>query len=250
MTQVDSVEEETRCLLELAKKSGALAGIADLSLLEGLPTYGGLRISDYRYAVSVAMALPSDAVKMITEDSPGVLYGHAYKTSNQALDALSLAIAQEIEGRGYRTLIIPASLTIDREKNVGHASHKAFAWAAGLGWIGRNALLINPAYGPAVRLATVLTDMPLKPNSPVTNGCGECRLCVLSCPAKALTHVKFDVRPSSRDEILDAGGCLARLEKNKESLAQDPLTFQYAATICGICIKVCPIAKQRRVIRR
>jgi len=244
---MDTIERNTRQILTIARSAGALAGVADLALLKDLPSYGGLRLSDYNYAVSVAIVLPSDAIAMIKDENPGVLYAHAYKNANQALDLITLAIAQDIERRGYRTLIIPASMTIDREKCAGHASHKAFAWASGLGWIGRNALLINPKYGPDLRLATVLTDMPLKPGSPIKNGCGECRLCVLSCPAKVLTHSKFDVRPARRDEILDAEGCLTRLERNKSNLARDSLTSPYAATICGVCIKVCPVAKRGKM---
>jgi epoxyqueuosine reductase QueG len=241
------LEANTRLIISTALDAGAsLAGIADLKLLEGLPVYGGLDLASYRCAVSIAVALPSGALELISVKSPGVLYAHAYRTANAALDAIALRVSQKISEKGHRAFVIPASLRIDIEKEIGHASHKAFAWAAGLGWIGRNALLVNPIYGSDLRLATVVTDMPMETATPVKNGCGECRLCVLSCPPKALSYAKFEVRPSSREEILDTKRCAAWLNVKSDDLASDPLTAPLASHICGMCIKVCPAGKRRK----
>ena len=240
------LEYQTKEILSTAISVGAsLAGIADLKLLKDLPVYGGLSLDKFRYAVSVAVALPSYAIEMIREDDPGMLYAHAYRTANLALDSITLKIAAKIFGRGYHALAIPASMRVDQKEHLGHVSHKAFAWAAGLGWIGRNGLLINPIYGSRIRLATVLTDMPLKPGKPMDNGCGECRLCVLICPSKALKYSKFKVRPRSREEIFEASKCYQRLAKNREMLAQRHKMVEHAVTICGMCIKVCPIGKRK-----
>ncbi len=69
-----------------------------------------------------------------------------------------------------------------------HISHKAVARMAGLGWQGKSLLLINPEYGPRVRLVTILTDMPLTPDGPVKNRCGACLECVQACPASAIKN--------------------------------------------------------------
>jgi epoxyqueuosine reductase QueG len=240
------LENQTKEILSTAFLAGAsLVGIANLKLLKDLPVYGGLSLDKFKYAISVAVALPSYAIEMITESDPGMLYAHAYRTANLALDSITLKIAAKISGKGYKTLAIPASMRVDQKEQLAHVSHKAFAWATGLGWIGRNGLLINPKYGSRIRLATVLTDMPLKPGKPIDNGCGECRLCVLMCPSKALRYSKFKVRPSNREEIFDINKCYERLTKNREMLVQRHKMVEYAVTICGMCIKVCPIGKQK-----
>ena len=242
----NGIEKNTEVVLSTARSAGTtLTGVADLKLLKDLPVYGGLSLDKFRYAISVAVALPSCAIEMTTVDDPGMLYAHAYRTANLALDSITLKVAAKISGKGYRTLTIPASMIVDQKRHLGHVSHKPFAWAAGLGWIGRNGLLINPTYGSRIRLATVLTDMPLMPGKPIGNGCGECRLCVLTCPSKALRYSKFEVRPGSREEIFDADKCYERLVKNKELLAKKHHMVEHAVTICGMCIKVCPFGKAR-----
>jgi epoxyqueuosine reductase len=240
----NNIVVQTEEILSTALSAGAsLAGIANLKLLKGLPVYKGVSLDKFRYAVSVAVALPSYAIEMITVDDPGMLYAHAYRTANLALDSITLKIAAKISGKGYRALAIPASMRVDQKRHLGHVSHKAFAWAAGLGWIGRNGLLINPIYGSRIRLGTVLTDMPLKPGQPMDNRCGECRLCILTCPSKALKYSRFKVRPSSREEIFDPDKCFERLTKNEELLIKRHHMVEHAAHICGMCIKVCPFGK-------
>jgi epoxyqueuosine reductase len=239
------IKTETREILSYARSMGAtLAGVADLKLLKDLPVYGGLSLDKFKHAISIAIALPSEAVEMITNDDPGMLYAHAYRASNFLLDSIAMKVAAELSRRGYRSLVIPASMRVLQAEAAAHASHKAFAWAAGMGWIGRNAMLTNPQFGSKLRFATVLTDMPLSPGKPVPNGCGVCRLCVVSCPARAFKYVPFEVRPSSREEIFDADKCYAYLLKCKEVLAKKHHMHEHAIPICGVCIRVCPIGKK------
>lgn len=241
------VEDETNEILSYTRSMGAtLAGVADLDLLKGLPIHGGLSFKKFKYAISIAIALPSEAVEMIENDDPGMLYAHAYRASNFLLDSIAMKLAGELSRRGYRSLIIPASMRVLQAEAAAHASHKAFAWAAGMGWIGRNAMLTNPKFGSKLRFATVLTDMPLVPGKPIPNGCGVCRLCVVTCPAKAYKYVPFEVRPSSREEIFDPDKCYQYLLKCKDVLAKKHHMVEHATPICGVCIKVCPIGKGAR----
>jgi len=76
--------------------------------------------------------------------------------------------------------------------NVGLFSHKMAARLTGLGWIGPNYLLITLGIGPRVRWVTVFTDAPLKAGEPMPDRCGDCRLCVETCPPKAFTGRPFD----------------------------------------------------------
>ena len=74
-------------------------------------------------------------------------------------------------------------------------NHKMAATSAGIGWVGKNGLLISPEHGPRLSLATVLTDAPLAPDAPVEAGrCGECTLCRDHCPSGAITGAEWSRR--------------------------------------------------------
>ena len=94
---------------------------------------------------------------------------------------------------------------------VGHVSHKMIARFAGLGWIGRNILLVNPRYGSRVRYVSILTDMPLKIDGENPDSCGSCRKCISACPAGAIKE---------RPEDFDLNACYQQLDyfRKKENL--------------------------------
>lgn len=86
--------------------------------------------------------------------------------------------------------------------------NKTIAILGGLGWIGKNNLLITPEYGAAQCLGTVLTDAPLETvlYEPLLPKCGKCSVCVDICEKQVLKNKKWS--PStSRDEIVDVYGC-------------------------------------------
>jgi epoxyqueuosine reductase QueG len=112
---------------------------------------------------------------------------------------------------------------VDWEGQRGHLSHKLVAKFAGLGWIGRSSLLINPLHGARVRLVTVLTDMPLPFNFPLSLDCGQCRSCIPLCPAGAISERGYDMR--------------ACVEKLKEFSSRRGI----GVLICGMCVLACPL---------
>lgn len=237
----------TQRITKAALEAGAsIVGVADLDIVKGLPSYDGLRLDTFRSAISYAVPLPGQAFELIHESDPGRFYAWAYKTANQLLDIIGIRVASLISSLGGESLAIPSSMRVDPFNELGHVSHKAFALAAGLGWIGRNNLLVTPDYGPRVRLGTVLTDLELDSGSPMDNKCGDCRLCILSCPSKALSYREFKTRPSTREEIFDPKKCSARLNNMKEILSKKPGIGEFAVTVCGMCIKVCPYGKKAR----
>jgi hypothetical protein len=85
------------------------------------------------------------------------------------LASLKKKAVRILKKEGYKYLSIPADS--DRIKNTFIAKlyplfqHKIAATSAGLGWIGRNGLLISPRYGPRLSLATVLTDLSVRRNN-------------------------------------------------------------------------------------
>ena len=158
------------------------------------------------------------------QDSPTALYLHHYRQVNFLLDRAALSAAGFIQERGYDALPIAASQIVDWVSQKAHVSHKKVGALAGLGWLGRNNLLVHPEFGARFRLVTVLTDMPLTAGAPLAGGdCGECRRCVTACPAQA-------IKESSAE--FDHQACFEKLK----DFRRRGLVSQF---ICGVCVKAC-----------
>ncbi|MEE9390772.1 MAG: hypothetical protein V3U91_05970 [Candidatus Aminicenantaceae bacterium] len=170
-----------------------------------------------------------DGILLDIEDSPTPLYFHHYRQVNFFLDRVALLISTYIQEQGFLAVPIPVSQTLDWEKQRGHLSHKKIGSLAGLGWIGRNNLLVNPELGARFRLVTVLTDMPLEQDKPMEFGCGECRKCIEPCPAQAIKEQRED---------FDHWGCFEKLKEFRNK----GLVGQY---ICGVCVKACSGFRRR-----
>jgi len=156
-------------------------------------------------------------------DRPTKLYFHHYRTVNIFLDQLALRMVRWIERSGCSALAIPASQIVDWQSQRAHLSHKKIGALAGIGWLGRNNLLVHPRFGAQFRLATVLTDMPLRVGRPHAGDCGTCRACVTVCPAGAIHETVAD---------FDHGACFQTLK----GFQQKNIVGQY---ICGVCVKAC-----------
>ena len=157
------------------------------------------------------------------KDRPTSLYFHHYRQLNFFLDRGAFLLASYIQDLGFKALPIAASQIIDWEKQEGHVSHKKVGCLAGLGWNGRNNLLVNPEFGSRLRLVTILTDMPLEVDKPLDQDCGVCRKCIAPCPAQAIKEKRKD---------FDHLTCFEKLKEFRNSGIG-----QY---ICGVCIKACP----------
>ena len=172
------------------------------------------------YALVLAVRL-SDAVVERIVDRPTKLYLHHYKQVNYLLDRTALLLANHIQEKGKDALPIPASQVTDWPGLKGDLSHKKMAHLAGLGWIGRQSLLVSPQFGARIRLATVLTDLELPVGRPIDAGCKDCRACIKACPVSAIKE---------RAEDFDLSACKSQLDIFRKEIGQH---------ICGICVKAC-----------
>ncbi|MBI2572773.1 tRNA epoxyqueuosine(34) reductase QueG [Candidatus Woesearchaeota archaeon] len=112
---------------------------------------------------------------------------------------------------------------------------KYFAYKAGLGFIGRNSLLITKEFGSYVMLGCFLTTVPIEPDVPFEGTCGNCTRCLDACPTKALVGPR----------TLDSSKCIAywTIEHRGEFPVQAPPLFGNMFG-CDICQVVCPYNKK------
>jgi epoxyqueuosine reductase len=202
---------------------GSLFGVADLRFLKRDEIHLTLSLVDeHPFAISIAYHL-SDSILEGIENQPTPLYFHHYQRVNILLDNISLMATSAIQDLGYRAIPVPASQIVDWKNQRGHLSHKHVARLAGLGWIGRNNLLINEKFGSRIRLVTILTDLPLATDSPLSEDCGSCRACQSVCPVEAI---------KDRPEDFDHLRCYEQLKVFSK-------TLHFSHHICGICVKAC-----------
>ena len=184
------------------------------------------------YAITLVYKL-SDAVLKTIEDRPSMAYFQHYRAVNAKLDSLCLDAVRFIENQGYNAFPIAASQSTNDDKSAyrGIFAHKTGACLSGLGYIGKNALLYTKEFGSKVRLATVLTDMPLTPQREmIKGGCGDCDICKKACPAGAISGINFEVG-MKRDDFFSAEKCSANMKTYKDI---------GRGAVCGLCIKACP----------
>jgi epoxyqueuosine reductase len=216
-------ETNTRDLKAFARDLGFdLFGVADVTALRADFLLEPATRDRFGLALSLGKRL-SDAVLDDIHDHPTSIYFHHYRQMNFFLDRGALLVADFIQKRGRRSLAIAASQIIDWEKQRAHVSHKHVGRAAGLGWFGRNNLLINPELGARFRLVTVLTDMPLEPDSPLERDCRACRACAAACPAGAIKDTR---------DAFDHRACFEMLKDFRKKGYSNQF-------ICGICVRDC-----------
>jgi epoxyqueuosine reductase len=142
---------------------------------------------DLPAAISMMMRIDADVVRGLTE-GPSPAYLDEYQRLNRALDQATVALVEAIVETGGRAERLQTIQGVREGETI--FPHKTAATQAGLGWIGKTGLFVSSQFGPAVRLATVFTDLPLPAGRPVSVGrCGACDLCVRACPAEAGRNV-------------------------------------------------------------
>ena len=141
----------------------------------------------------------------LADDVAGILSANGFQSYSQSDDNLI------------------ASGAWDAEHSKSPLPHKTIAVLAGVGWIGKNNLLVTKEYGSALCIGTILTDAPLNVSQPhVTESqCGGCAKCVSVCQMNALLGCNWG-KNSSREDIVDIRKC----------------------TTCMLCMLHCPYTRR------
>ena len=170
-----------------------------------------------RTVVSAALCYWADGPEPGTGEGrlPRYSWSDRYAELREKLDALGRRL-----GGAYRVLV-DANQHVDREGAV----------RAGLGFYGKNTMLITRRHGSWVVLGTLVTEVALEPAAPLDAGCGSCTLCVDACPTGALDE------PGT----LDATRCLSYWTQVAEPIPE-PYRAELGASVygCDICQDVCP----------
>jgi epoxyqueuosine reductase len=178
--------------------------------------------------------------------SLGTIYNVDRPYSTENADPRQASIARYAWGDDYHTVIQKRmDVLVDwlREESgpgfearayvdTGPVQERVFAQHAGLGWIGKNTCLINGGHGSWLFLSEIICNLPLAPDEPGFDQCGECTLCIEACPTGAI------VAPY----VLDSRRCLSYL--TIEVKGAIPVEHRSAvgshAYGCDICQEVCP----------
>jgi epoxyqueuosine reductase QueG len=182
-------------------------------------------------AFGVPMLLP------VIESTPSINYQEMYDTSNRLLDEISYRLSIWLIETGHAAICLPrdgyGSLEVLLKNPFGSFSHTYAAKYAGLGSVGMSHNLLNPKWGPRIRLNSVFTSAEIEgdalPGDDICNGCG---LCARQCPAGAIKPRK--------------GSVLGDLDKDACTRHHIELKGE-TRWPCGICVKVCPVGEDRKL---
>lgn len=209
----------------LIENGASQVGFADLS---------ELATDNMRSGVSIILSIPGDIIRSIS-DGPNIKYYNCYYELNNKLDYLAESGAQFIRAKGYEAIAQTTGYVKEFENYRTQLPHKTIATLAGLGWIGKSALLVTKKYGSAIRLSSILTNMPLNYGVPIKKSmCPRgCNICMDACPGEAISGKLWDQK-TDRDEFFD----LLKCREKARQLARERIKKEI--TLCGKCIEVCP----------
>lgn len=220
---MESTELTEKLKNSLLGNGARLVGVGDMT---------GVENCEYSKCVSVAIPLPKHLIRDL-QTAPTREYNETYFALNRKLNELVLLGERILSDAGFDAYAQTTDRVVVDESHRSRIPHKTAAIRAGLGWIGKNNLLVTERFGSAVRISSLLTNAPLECDVPVTRSeCGGCDLCVRYCPAHALTG-KLWSPGMPREDLVDVEACY---KKQKE--------IMYASTgidtdLCGKCFAVC-----------
>lgn len=136
-------------------------------------------------------------------------------------------VAKFLKRKGFQTHF--------KSYSCGPLAEKPMAERAGVGWYGKDGIIMTEKYGSLVVLGELLTDVELEVDEPLVRSCGECRVCIESCPTSAI------VSPY----ILDRSKCLQHITNQKRAMSVE-IREMWGNRLygCTTCQDVCPLNRK------
>lgn len=187
-----------------------------------------LLLEGARSLISIALAYPSK-LENPPKSEPGAYRGILCRAAwgtdyhhvlRDKLEKLARYITELEPGVKIKSMV-----------DTGALSDRAVAERAGIGWTGKNCAIITPEFGSWVYLGELVTTLPLPPDHPTLEGCGDCNICVDACPTGALVQ----------GGQLDSQRCVAFLTQVKDFIP-DEFRGKIGNRLygCDTCQTVCP----------
>ncbi|MEM7126810.1 MAG: reductive dehalogenase domain-containing protein [Chloroflexota bacterium] len=214
---VENPEEMADHVKEAAKQFGAeLVGITALAREH---TFEHFDRGPYHTAICIGISMDLDGMVYATSNKASAAVMDGYRRAATA----SVELAKRIRALGWEALAA-SNVGADTDEVL----HIPLAVQAGLGQLGKHGSLISKELGSNLRLATVLTNMPLSHDEPADIGvddfCTVCQVCLTNCPPQAIFETKQMVRGEEKWYV-DFDKCVPYFAMNNS---------------CGICVAVCP----------
>ncbi|HNP17478.1 MAG TPA: tRNA epoxyqueuosine(34) reductase QueG [Fulvivirga sp.] len=186
-----------------------------------------------------------DPTKLVPGAKSVISLGYNYYPQKDLAKEEGIKIAKYAYGQDYHYVVkdkLKQFMLLIAEQ-IGDVDGRAFVdsapvmerqWAAksGLGWIGKNSLLLNKQNGSFFFLAELILDLELEPDGPVKDYCGTCTACIDACPTDAITE----------PYVVDASKCISyfTIELKEQIPNEVKGKFENWAFGCDICQDVCP----------
>lgn len=212
-----------RALVQIMDKHpGVRLGIADIGYSEFSGEYSHALVFAVPHRELITLANYSE------EEFENIISAAQVETIEIIAEVTALLDSQKI------AYFVPPFAQTDERYLLAPFSFKYAAVNAGLGWIGKNGVLVTQEYGPRIRLSAVLANYPLPAGKPIRKSlCAEgCFRCVNACPYNALKGTQWNIY-KQREEIIDYQLC--NLERSQY------LKKHGRKNACGLCMAACPI---------
>jgi epoxyqueuosine reductase len=185
--------------------------------------------------------------KQILPECKSILVLALPYTSPAKAEGMEMRVAAYALGDDYHEVIPPRLREIVEfiEEQIGHSIpnryytdsgpvlERELAQRAGLGWVGKNSMLINPGAGSTFFLAEIFLGIELEPDETIiTDHCGTCTRCIIACPTEAILP----------NRTLDARRCISYLTIENKGDIPEELRPQIGNWVfgCDVCQMVCP----------